>query len=93
VISTFVFYQKTSENIETSEISSQIKILNNGSEINSLTMKNFPYQSVEFDDFSSFAVDTFPIVVVLSMIFSVKVLMTVRIFWICSQILRLCPKT
>ena len=95
VISSFLFFQK---NIKTSEISE------NGSEIdNSLTLNS--YLNEEFDDFVSFAVSIFPIVVVLSMIFSVKVLMTVRSlrlffkFWgyvqdfeVMFKILRLFPK-
>jgi len=66
-----------------------IRNLKNGFNVAKLdTIKTFPYPSVEVDVFVSFSAYGFPILFVLAMIFSAKVLIKVRIMISClySQI-------
>ena len=72
-----------------------IKTVNNGSKIEKLdTIKTFPYPAVEIDVFVTYAAYGFPILFVLSMIFSAKVLIKVRIvdFEVIISNFRLCPE-
>jgi hypothetical protein len=69
-----------------------IKSINSSANVDKLDIiKTFPYPSVEVDAFVQFAAYGFPILFVLSMIFSAKVLIKVRIviFEVMCSILRL----
>ena len=72
-----------------------IKTVNNGSKVEKLkTLKIFPYPEVETDVFVTFAAYWFQLLFVLSMIFSAKVLIKVRIvdFEVMISNFRLCPE-